>query len=135
MLSMVCDEDVILDAFEAGATGFLSKNSSIAELVDAIKRACEGTAVMSVELTKKVVNYASSIRRRALGKCELNEEQVHLLSLVCQGYENKDIVSIMNSSIATIKLRFHEINNLLRVKNKTQAVIEALRRGIITLDR
>jgi DNA-binding NarL/FixJ family response regulator len=119
-------EEVILRAVEAGAKGCLLKSASREELIGAITTIHQGGECFPSAIAGKL-----SERRLRTG---LSPREFQVLRLVVDGMSNKEIVSRLRLSEATVKLHISNMLNKLGVTDRTQAAVAALRRGIVHLE-
>lgn len=118
------DEDIHL-ALEAGAMGYLFKHSSIHQIVPAIHALVEGREWIPAEVTDQLN------QRESAGSLTSREREiVHLLML---GEANKEIGDALGITEQTVKSHLRNILSKLQVRDRTEAVTVALRRGIIHL--
>lgn len=118
------DSDVdILSAVEAGASGYLLKDSAPGELIQAVRAAATGESAISPPLAKRMV---SRIRESALSPREME-----LLVLVAAGHSNQEIGRELFLSDATVKSHLVHIFTKLQVKSRTQAVVRARELGLL----
>lgn len=129
MLTMHIDRDIVDRAFKAGAVGYLTKDSSMAEVVDAIRLAVDGDRPMSPTLAKAML---TEVRRPPEGVISAREEEV--LQLVADGLGTTEIADRLFISQKTVKNHLASIYEKLDARDRTQAVITAVRMGIIKLD-
>jgi DNA-binding NarL/FixJ family response regulator len=121
------DRDV-LPAIEAGATGYLLKDTGRDELVHAIHTAARGEAVLS-----------PSVATRLLGQVRtpveaLSARELEVLKLVAGGATNREAAAKLFISEATVKSHMLHIYTKLGVNDRAAAVGEAFRRGLLTVD-
>lgn len=129
MLTMHIDRDIVDRAFKAGAVGYLTKDSSMSEVVDAIRLAVDGDRPMSPTLAKAMLN---EVQRPPEGVISAREEEV--LQLVADGLGTTEIADQLFISQKTVKNHLASIYEKLDARDRTQAVITAVRMGIIKLD-
>lgn len=129
MLTMHIDRDIVDRAFKAGAVGYLTKDSSMSEVVDAIRLAADGDRPMSPTLAKAMLSEA---QRPPEGVISAREEEV--LQLVADGLGTSEIADRLYISQKTVKNHLASIYEKLDARDRTQAVITAVRMGIIKLD-
>lgn len=116
-------------AVEAGATGYLLKDASREDLVEAIRVAARGESVLSPRVASRVLG-----RMRAPAEEALSTREVEVLLEVADGLSNKEIGRTLHISEATVKTHLLHIFAKLGVEDRTAAVTVALERGIIRLD-
>ena len=119
----------ILPAIEAGATGFLLKDTPRDELFRAIRGAAQGEAVLAPAIASQLMG-----RVRAPTDEKLSSREIEVLTLVAQGATNKEIGRQLHISEATVKYHLIHIFGRLGVADRTAAVTVALDRGILRLD-
>lgn len=119
----------ILPAIEAGATGYLLKDSSREELYKAIQATARGETVLAPTVAARLVG-----RMRAPAEEKLSSRELEVLQLVAEGASNKDIASRLHISQATVKSHLIHIFGKLGVSDRTAAVTVALQRGIMRLE-
>jgi DNA-binding NarL/FixJ family response regulator len=120
----------ILRAVEAGATGYLLKDTPREELFRAIRATARGDSVLSPAVASKLVGRARGPVERSLSARELE-----VLRLVAQGISNKIIGKDLRISEATVKTHLIHIFTKLGVDDRTRAVTVAMERGILRLDK
>jgi DNA-binding NarL/FixJ family response regulator len=118
----------ILRAVEAGATGYLLKDTPRERLFPAIQAAARGETVLAPAVATRLV---SRMRRPATEA--LTSREVEVLELVARGYSNADIAAALFISEATVKTHLLHAFAKLGVDDRTAAVVAALERGIIAL--
>jgi DNA-binding NarL/FixJ family response regulator len=123
------DADIVR-AVEAGATGYLLKDTPREELFRAIRAAAKGESVLAPTVAARLMT-----RMRAPAEENLSAREIEVLQLVARGASNKDIGKRLHISTATVKTHLIHIYNKLGVADRTSAVTTALEKGIITLDR
>jgi DNA-binding NarL/FixJ family response regulator len=120
----------ILRAVEAGATGYLLKDTSEEHLFDAVRQAAQGKSPLAPSVASRLVE---RVRSTTAGE-GLSEREIEILSLVAQGANNKDIARALLISESTVKAHILHIFQKLDVADRTAAVTTALKRGIIRLE-
>ncbi|MET7337067.1 response regulator transcription factor [Nonomuraea sp. NPDC005650] len=121
------DRDV-LPAIEAGATGYLLKDTGRDELVRAVRTAARGEAVLS-----------PSVATRLLGQVRapadpLSARELEVLQLIADGATNREVATRLFISEATVKSHVLHIYTKLGVNDRAAAVATAFRRGLLTLE-
>lgn len=128
-LSAYVDSGVAYRALAEGAAGFLSKDSSGAEVCRAVKAAHRGEVVMSPEVQSGI---AEEIRMRsATERVVLTDREREVLSRIAEGASAPDIARALYLSPATVKGYMHTLYEKLGVSDRAAAVAEAMRRGLI----
>jgi DNA-binding NarL/FixJ family response regulator len=128
MLTMHIDRDVIDRAIRAGAVGYLTKDSSISEVILAIQLAANGDRPMSPRLAAAMLDEA---RREDDALISAREEEV--LQLVADGLGTNEIAEKLYISGKTVKNHLASIYEKLNARDRTQAVLMAVKMGIVKL--
>ncbi|MBD2463491.1 response regulator transcription factor [Oscillatoria sp. FACHB-1407] len=118
------DED-IYRGLQAGAKGYLLKDSKPDELLDAIRIVHRGQQYIPPDVGAKLV--------QRMGNPELSERELEVLRSMAQGMTNQDIAAALNIGESTVKSHVNRILGKLGVSDRTQAVIIAVKRGIVSL--
>jgi DNA-binding NarL/FixJ family response regulator len=120
----------ILRAIEAGATGYLLKDTPREELFRAIRAAAKGESVLAPAVASRLMT-----RMRAPAAENLSAREIEVLQLVAKGNSNREVGKALYISTATVKTHLIHIYGKLGVDDRTAAVTTALEKGIITLKR
>lgn len=116
----------IFRALNAGAYGYLLKDMLGAELVGAVRTAASGKRVIPPEVAARLAEFTP--------RADLTEREVEVLRLAAKGLRNSDIAAEIGRTRETVKVHLKHVMEKLRVHDRTEAVIQAVRRGIIHLD-
>ena len=123
------DKNIIKNALEAGAIGYLLKDVSAAELALAIRAAHAGRATLSQDVAQVIVQTAGQPPEPGL---DLTEREREVLALMVEGLNNTQIAGRLTVSPSTIKSHVSNILSKLGVSSRTEAVALALRHGLVT---
>ena len=122
----------------AGAQGYLTKDIDEQVFVDAIRAAYRGDALITPGLASRLIEEYRRLSRycpQQENGSKLTESEMDVLRLVARGEDNKGIAERLNvSREPPVSNRLRDIYSKLRVNNRTQAALEALRRGWAELD-
>jgi NarL family two-component system response regulator LiaR len=133
-LSAYDDEPYLVALLEAGAKGFLLKNAHGQELVNAVRTIAYGGSVLHPSLVEKIARRLSQRSASAQAAPDtLSEREFDVLRLAAQGLPNKEIARRMGLSIRTVHSHLASIFAKMQVNSRTEAVLLALRRGLISL--
>jgi DNA-binding NarL/FixJ family response regulator len=132
MLTSFEDEDYLFKALRAGARGYLLKTASHEEIIEAIRAVAEGRRSLSAPLVDKLVAQFSDMARK-MERLEsgLDQEEMDILKLLAEGATNKEIAEKAHWSEVSVKRKLQAIFDKLGVEDRTSAVVEAMRRGLI----
>jgi DNA-binding NarL/FixJ family response regulator len=125
LTSFETDED-IYRAFQAGAQGYLLKDTSLREMVEAIR---------TVHAGKRYVpsNIASRLAERMM-RTDLTVRELEILKMLAKGPTNKEIARALGISDNTVRNHVNSIIEKLDVSDRTEAATTAIQRGLITVD-
>ena len=124
-------DEYIFDAIEAGAKGYLLKDASREELFNAIRTVRRGESQIEPGVAAKLLSRFQELSRQ--GPDTLSEREVEVLQLIARGSANKHIATELLISESTVKSHVANIFQKLNVNQRTEAVTQALQRGIIKL--
>lgn len=137
ILTMSRQDDYLFEAIKAGARGYYLKDSDASELVEAIHQAAAGEMVLEPALAQRVLRefrQLSSGGTGPSGLSSLEDREIDILRRVAAGHTNQAIGDALGLSEKTIKNQLSMIFQKLRLDNRTQAAIYALRHGLVTLE-
>jgi len=133
LTSFVAD-DKVFPAIKAGALGYLLKDSEPQELVHAIRQVYRGESSLSPAIARKVLQEISRPPDRPLTPEPLTEREVEVLRIIARGKSNQEIAEELVISEATVRTHASNILSKLHLTSRTQAVLYALREGIVELE-
>jgi DNA-binding NarL/FixJ family response regulator len=137
MLTTFQRDDYLFGALRAGAIGFLLKTSPTELILEAIATAASGNALLSPDVTRRVIEAAVSGEpkaERALGDdplALLTDREREVLMLVAEGASNNDIAARLFIGEATVRTHLSSLFVKLGVPNRVHAVIWAYRNGVV----
>ena len=137
VLTMYRQDHYVFDAIKGGARGYLLKNADAEELVDGVRDVYQGRALIDSHIAVRVLDEFRRLRRGdspAVDLMELTSSEMDVLRLVAAGDDNQAIAAQLNVSTQTVANRLGVIYQKLRVNNRTQAALVALRRGWVEID-
>ncbi|MDZ7799395.1 MAG: response regulator transcription factor [Trueperaceae bacterium] len=129
-LTSVLEDRMVIDAVEAGAAGYLLKETGPDALFDAIRAASRGEVRLDPRAQKRLVREVRTPEMRE----SLTARETETLRLLAKGLSNKDIARRMNVSDVTIKTHVSSILSKLHLSSRTQAALFALKEGLTGLD-
>ena len=137
VLSMFELDEYVYQALQAGASGFLLKDSRPADLIDAIRRTSHGEALFAPSvLTRLVAHYVGGTHRAAGAArpglaARLTEREVEVLGLVGRGLSNDQLAAQLTISIKTVKSHISHLLSKLEARDRAQLVIAAYDNGLV----
>jgi DNA-binding NarL/FixJ family response regulator len=129
-------DDYVYDALAAGASGFLLKDASVRELIDAVKIVDRGDALLAPSVTRRLIADNAFARRRVAGQdggaaaAALTPRELEVLSEMARGLSNAEIAGSLVLSEQTVKTHVAHILGKLGVRDRTQAVVFAFENGL-----
>ena len=135
VLTTYMDDKWLFDAIRAGATGYLLKDSPRQELIDAIKGTLSGNVYLDPSVARKVLDSvaASPEPIESDEDFDLSERERDILQLLVEGLSNAEIAHRLYLSEGTVRIYLSSLFVKLDVSDRTQAVVVALRRGLVSL--
>ena len=130
VLTMHADEEVVRKAATAGAAGYLVKDCTTGEIVDAIRRVAAGETLL--HLTEPV--RAPGVGADEPGDGVLSPREAEVLQLIARGASTSEVADALFISVKTVKNHLASVYQKLDSRDRTQAIVHAVRLGIITLD-
>jgi DNA-binding NarL/FixJ family response regulator len=137
VLSAYDDDEYVFALLGAGAAGYLLKDVSTDELVEAIRAVQAGESMLHPAIARKVVNRFSrrvDAEREAPPLAELTEREIEVLQLAGKGITNREIADRLSISHRTVQAHLSHIFNKLGVGSRTEAVVYALRKDLLSFD-
>jgi DNA-binding NarL/FixJ family response regulator len=135
MLTMHADQEVLAAAIRAGASGYLVKDCSTEEIASAVRMAASGETALSPQLAASMLDEV-----RKLDQPSSEEERVitrreeEVLQLIANGCSTPEVAEKLFISQKTVKNHLASIYQKLDARDRTQAVLQAVRMGIVHLD-
>ncbi|MGD1996451.1 MAG: response regulator transcription factor [Anaerolineae bacterium] len=123
----------IVQLLEAGAVGYLPKTVGLDEMLDAIRTAVEGKAVLPPSIASVVVRHMAGNEQLEEARQPLTDRELEVLRLAAQGITNYDIAQQLYISVRTVEAHLTHIYNKLGVSSRTEAVVYGIQQGWIEL--
>jgi two-component system, NarL family, response regulator NreC len=134
ILSVHSDEDYLLSALNAGARGYLLKDSAEGDLLRAIQAVHKGAPFFSPEIAKTMLeDYMRFLQQRNLQDSYdlLTDREKEVLQLLAEGKSNKEAATILNVSVYTVDSHRTHLMQKLNLHNTAEIVLYAVRKKII----
>lgn len=140
------EEDKVLEAVQAGASGYLLKGTPADKMVEAIKEVAQGGTVIQPSLARRLLKHFR-VPEAPLAPAEtqpqapapepegkkLSARETEILQLIAKGVSNSEAATMLTLSKATIRTHLEHIYRKLEVTNRVEAVTEGLRKGLIQM--
>lgn len=136
ILTTFDDDEWLFDAIRNGASGYLLKDRPRSELIDAIKGTIKGGSYIDPAVAGKLMNNIaqSAPQRSTTIEISLSDREIEILKLLAMGLSNADIAKRLYLSEGTVRNYTSGIFTKLNVSDRTQAVVAALRAGLVDLN-
>jgi len=130
LIFTIFDEEVrVLEAVRAGASGYLLKGTPARRMVEAICEVHDGGSVIQPRLARRLLRHFQTARGQDVP--QLTPRETEILLLIAKGLSNRAAAEALTVSPATVRTHLEHIYAKLEVSNRTEAVTEAIRMGII----
>lgn len=132
MITMFDDDESVFAAMRAGARGYLLKDARHDEFIRAIAAVAHGEAIFSPTIARRMIQYFSYDRPRALAISfpELTNRELEVLELIARGRNNEAIAAHLSLNLKTIRNHVSNILSKLQVSDRAQAMIKARDAGM-----
>jgi DNA-binding NarL/FixJ family response regulator len=132
VLTTYADDEWVFDAIQAGASGYLLKDTPREELIRAVRGTAAGKTYIDPSIAKKVLDQVSSRQTQpaTLVTSKLTEREVEVLRLIAKGLSNADIADRLFLSDGTVRNHVSAILAKLGVNDRTQAAVLAIQHGL-----
>ena len=144
------EEEKVIDAVKAGASGYLLKGAPSEKVIDAIKEVKAGGSVIQPNLARRLLKYfhvpedgaeppapykppLPPGNREEPATRPLTEREIEILRLIAKGLSNNEAARVLTLSRATVRTHLEHIYEKLEVTNRVEAVTEGLRKGLIEM--
>lgn len=127
VLTVYEDSEHIFHALKAGASGYLLKRAEPDEVLEAIRNAREGGAPMSSQIAYRVVRSFHEPAPKGLDTTTLTEREKELLTLLSQGFANKELADKLQISVPTVRTHLRHIYEKLHVRSRSEAIVKYLK--------
>ncbi|MGI9149097.1 MAG: response regulator [Chloroflexota bacterium] len=139
VLSAYEDDDQVLEAFAAGASGYLIKGDDLNSVLRSIHNASAGK-LLGPSIAKRILERLSgrggtpqALTPRGRAQTELTARELTVLRLMAEGKRNRDIARAMGISERTVGNHIVRIFSKLHIRDRAQAILYAVREGIVKL--
>jgi len=134
ILTTFDDHELVLAGIKAGARGYLLKDVSLSELVNAVKTVSEGGSIVKPAVTQRLLKGLENLQTDFYSLEQpdpLTERETEILRLMAGGYSNKEIANSLGVAEGTVKNHVSNILSKMGVRDRTRAVLKAFELGQI----
>lgn len=135
MLSGLPADNAVFIALQTGALGYLRKESSPEQLLDALRAVHNGQSPLDPTIAARLLGKLHRPGSTTIHKDPLTKSEMTVLKLVAQGLSNQEIATVLVMSERTVGNHISNILSKLHLNNRTQVALYALRHGIATLEQ
>ena len=135
MLTIHQDKEYLFQSLQLGASGYVLKDADGYVLIEAIRKVFSGETYIQPSMAKELViefkKYLQSGKTASKKDCVLSDRELEILRLIAKGFLNKEIAKTLYISEKTVKNHVSNIFKKLKVSDRTQAAVFALKHNII----
>ena len=134
VITVHTDDANLFQAIKAGAQGYILKDCTPEDLTSAIETVHAGNTITSPEIAKKMMTTFEGIRANTEIAPSLTERELEVIKALAQGKSNREIARDLDISEKTVRNHASNIYKKLHIFDRTQAVIYAVRHGLVDLE-
>jgi len=138
IFTIFSEEEKVIKAIQAGASGYLLKGTTSEKIIYAIKSVFEGGSFIQPSLARMLLKHFTTDNKRAREiedysdePVNLTKREVEILQLITKGLTNKEVANVLNLSRSTIRTHLEHIYQKMEVSNRVEAITEGYKRGIV----
>jgi len=135
MLSSYADDEYVQQATDAGASGYLLKQSAADDLIEAVREIARGNAFFSPSVLKRLLEFYRESRRKGRPSSQrsgqLTSREQEVLQLVAEGQLNKQIAGALSISVKTVEKHRQQLMNKLNIHDIAGLTRYAMARGVV----
>ena len=134
ILTTFDDDELVLSGLKAGAKGYLLKDVTLEQLVEAVETVAAGGSLMRPAVTQRLLAGLDRMQNSFASLDQpdpLTDRETEILRLMAGGYSNKEIANSLNVAEGTVKNHVSNILSKLGVRDRTRAVLKAFELGLV----
>ena len=133
ILTMHADPHLAADAFRAGASGFVLKDSAGEELIQAIREILQGRAYLTPLIAKDMITVLMEAKGEGGSEAKLTSRQREVLQLIAEGRTMKEVAGVLNISARTAETHKYEMMSVLGVRTTAELIQCAIRLRLVSI--
>lgn len=130
-LTMMKDEEKIREMTEAGASGYIFKNSGVEELIEAIHKVMDGELYFSDEAVYSIITRKKDESKKQAGDTDLTDREIEVLELICKEYTNAEIAEKLYISVRTVDAHRRNLLQKTGARNTAGLVRYAMKHNLL----
>jgi DNA-binding NarL/FixJ family response regulator len=130
LFTMYESADYLVEALKAGASGYLLKGASKAEILATVRQVLAGDSVLRPDLVLQLLRQMSASTVETLESTQLTRREHDVLRLIVLGQTNREIADTLNLTVSTVKTHVEHVIGKLEVSDRTQAAVRAIELGL-----
>jgi DNA-binding NarL/FixJ family response regulator len=123
----------VLASLRAGAVGYLTKDTPVKDVVNAVRSAYAGELIIDRSVTNDIIRQFMKDKNGKKTNQSLNPREMDTLKVAAKGMRNKEIAKELNISDRTVQAHLNNIFNKLEVNSRTEAVLKAVKEGLLDI--
>ena len=127
------DYEMVREAIQAGAAGYIIKRAADSELTNAIQAVSRGELYVHPAMTRALLNPQTQDTAKSIGGEPLTSRELEVLRLLAQGYTNKQIAEELSVSVRTVETHRANITGKLNIRSRVELLRYATKHGLIDL--
>lgn len=125
------DDDTVRECFQKGASGFIPKTASSAELVLGLRRVLHGDIYLSQQLPQSAKLFSQAPSSTVEGEVPLTERQIEVLQLLAEGKTMKEVAAVLNLTTRTVAFHKYRLMDTLNLNTNAEVVQYALQHRVV----
>jgi len=134
VLTSFPEDEMVIEAVKAGATGILLKDSIPEKLLTAIRDVYRGESVLHSTVSRKLMEKVRQPSKTVSHEDLLTQRELDVIRLLAKGFTNSQIALSLNISVRTVSTHIRNILDKLHLQNRTQAALYAVEHGLLPLE-
>lgn len=135
VLTTFDDDALVLEALRAGARGYMLKDVTVEQLAEAVRALADGGTLIAPSITDRLLRAIKAAPEPAGSQGvvvdQLTERELEVLRLIAEGYSNRQIAQLIHLAEGTVKNHISSILTKMGARDRTNAVLRAIREGIL----